>query len=1133
MSSAAVQQSQQYQQTTPTQRDRYSANPTAALSSSPPSSRRTARQSSGNGSLPNTPQQMQYSSPSSAMNASRGQGMPASSHASPSEPMSSSTYQQFYPDSAASGPPTALPIRTSSQQATTSATASPYDSRGAGSRYQQPSGGYGSETERERASDNERRQRTQRSPQADPGSAGRTQRSRQAPQQSRSATNVPQLPMDASLPRENSAIINHIVVDDPQADIARERARVAEAQPHQRGEQPGMVDQIVPADIEQKHRSRQEHLRQQPPHRKEVKFGDYILGQTLGEGEFGKVKMGWKKDSTVQVAIKLIRKESLQSNTTRLPKIYREIGILRDLQHPNIVRLHEFVETERHMGIILEYASGGELFDYILNHRYLKDPAARRLFAQLVSGVGYLHKKGIVHRDLKLENLLLDRNKNIIITDFGFANTFNPNDELPEEVEHRISDKDWVRREGFDKTNDKGLRRGDLMQTSCGSPCYAAPELVVSDGLYTGRKVDVWSCGVILYAMLAGYLPFDDDPANPEGDNINLLYKYIVSTPLTFPEYVSPHARDLLRRILVPDPRRRADLFEVARHSWLSEYSHVVGFIGSSTKSDRDIASSALQQGEEPQLGRSASVREPSSRSPAPAGGMPKQPPTNVEPENKPRDAKRRTVQLEYVAPKDATARGDTSPTAGAPIPSVLTGRTRARGDDQGPVEVPQTSSRDMGPPVPRKEVPTSSQVMPPPTSVRPGRDQVRAASDSPAAFSHHAATSASRPTTGGSIAPGRLASRGNSYSQPAVPTSTNANAQGHFSQPKSSSGYIISGPMQSDQAQESSRPTSQDHLAQYQQQSQPEQQPAQRGHKRSSTLGSIGDKIMGRSNSRRTSRQQDHPPNVLEKRDKRYPPVSMRNAIPNSNGDAQPRPSMESSRRTSFGFNRKNSEAPTETNSKRSSRRFSFLPNSFSMNSFGGGGGKKEQSPEAYQQRDARPESKGMAFGRGASRSPSRDTSNSTIPLYYDQDREASRNQQQQRRSNQPPASRDGRYEKALPPQPSSYASPPPVQRKQYRDDGYGGNLLDPRLTPQQPQEPVERYFTPTENMEQGQSQYNTATGGSYENPGSSYGQTAGQMRNSNRKFEQYDHGYGGSSSATRRVMDFFRRRGKDRSEA
>ncbi|KZF22016.1 kinase-like protein, partial [Xylona heveae TC161] len=318
-------------------------------------------------------------------------------------------------------------------------------------------------------------------------------------------------------------------------------------------------------------KSRPEHSASQT-RRTETKFGDYILGQTLGEGEFGKVKIGWKKENGIEVAVKLIRRESLGTNPSRLPKIYREISILRGLAHPNIVRLHEMVETERHIGIILEYASGGELFDYILHHRYLKDNAARRLFAQLVSGVGYLHKKGIVHRDLKLENLLLDRNRNIIITDFGFANTFDPHDELGDEIEYNLSNKEFVRRMDLDDVRDNGFRRGDLMQTSCGSPCYAAPELVVSDSLYTGRKVDVWSCGVILYAMLAGYLPFDDDPANPEGDNINLLYKYIVSTPLTFPEYVTPHARDLLRRILVPDPRKRADLFEVARHSWLSEY---------------------------------------------------------------------------------------------------------------------------------------------------------------------------------------------------------------------------------------------------------------------------------------------------------------------------------------------------------------------------------------------------------------------------------------------------------------------------------------------------------------------------------------------------------------------------------
>jgi protein-serine/threonine kinase len=303
-------------------------------------------------------------------------------------------------------------------------------------------------------------------------------------------TSPPRHMIPDTLPREDSAILSRLVIDDPQADVARERARVAEAQPMSASHQESQMSTMEASEEASAPRRRQEHLKSSHP-RKETKFGEYILGQTLGEGEFGKVKMGWKKEGGVQVAIKLIRRETLGNNPNRLPKIYREISILRGLQHPNIVRLHEMVETERHIGIILEYASGGELFDYILNHRYLKDNAARRLFAQLVSGVGYLHKKGIVHRDLKLENLLLDRNRNIII----------PDDELGEDIEYNLNNKDFVTKMGLDHLQPTGHRRGDLMQTSCGSPCYAAPELVVSDSLYTGRKVDVWSCGVILVSQ--------------------------------------------------------------------------------------------------------------------------------------------------------------------------------------------------------------------------------------------------------------------------------------------------------------------------------------------------------------------------------------------------------------------------------------------------------------------------------------------------------------------------------------------------------------------------------------------------------------------------------------------------------
>lgn len=209
---------------------------------------------------------------------------------------------------------------------------------------------------------------------------------------------------------------------------------------------------------------------------------------------------------------------------------------------------------------------GGELFDYILKHHYLQETEAKRLFAQLISGVHYMHQKHIVHRDLKLviiilsmcvcvyvieefifyictqENLLLSKDRDIIITDFGFANRFL-------------------------------VAQEDLMATSCGSPCYAAPELVINDdNNYVGTAVDIWSCGVILFAMLCGYLPFDDDPSNPQGANINVLYKYIVSTHLEIPKHMSKHATHLLRLMLVPDPAKRCTMDDIRNHPWLKDH---------------------------------------------------------------------------------------------------------------------------------------------------------------------------------------------------------------------------------------------------------------------------------------------------------------------------------------------------------------------------------------------------------------------------------------------------------------------------------------------------------------------------------------------------------------------------------
>ncbi|OAA55319.1 Serine/threonine-protein kinase KIN4 [Niveomyces insectorum RCEF 264] len=745
-------------------------------------------------------------------------------------------------------------------------------------------------------------------------------------------------------------------------------------------------------------RSRHDHSKRE----KQIKFGDYILGNTIGEGEFGKVKLGWKQEGGVQVAIKLIKKDALGNNPTRMAKIMREVNILRQLNHPNIVQLHKMEESEHHYGIVLEYASGGELFDYILNHRYLKDNAARRLFAQLISGVGYLHKKGIVHRDLKLENLLLDRNRNIIITDFGFANTFDPTEELTEDEEINLADRDWVKRMGFDRVKANGMRKADLMQTSCGSPCYAAPELVVSDSLYTGRKVDVWSCGVILYAMLAGYLPFDDDPKNPEGDNINLLYKYIVNTPLTFPEYVTPHARDLLRRILVPNPRQRADLFEVARHSWLSEYANVIEFITSSTTSSADIQnlSAAAEDPDGSLLARSASVREASKKamvSPT-VGGLSSKA-GNIDSDGEAavlkqqKDNKRRTVQVEYVAPTSRTQRGEVQANSPgqASLPTAA-GRTRARPISQGPVAVmasslasptdkplprdppvskdaymkPQRESRR--PPSAHRTTGTAAAVTAASTGAGPARVGRDGRVVSEAAYM--ASMPGGRPITGGSMASTGSHATPNraSFGQPVPPTVAGTNAHGRIQQPSGNGGrnsYAMSNSAAQDTSSAFGRPSISvpSKFAEVSGFSGGEGGSASnglghgggdgKGHRRSNTLGEITDKLLGRSgsifggkNRKKPDQQQQRQSVAAEKPSRRYPPVSMANSatIQNIVGGDEPRTSMDSTARQSrrsfsLGLGKKRSgsiEGSQTSQEKQHNRRFSLLPGSFSLKSIG-----------------------------------------------------------------------------------------------------------------------------------------------------------------------------------------------------
>jgi len=265
-------------------------------------------------------------------------------------------------------------------------------------------------------------------------------------------------------------------------------------------------------------------------------FGRYIILHTIGKGEFGKVKLAYDPQKDIEVAIKFIKRSNITS-AQKQAKLEREINILQNLDHPNIVRLYDVIETEKYIGIVMAYANGGELFEYISENQYLSEEESAKFFIQLLDGVQYLHSRHIVHRDLKLENLLLDQKGDIIITDFGFANN--------------------------SRKNPSGL-----LSTSCGSPCYAAPELVINDN-YIGEAADIWSCGIILYAMLCGYLPFDDDPNNPDGENLDLLYKYILESQLTFPDYVSEDAQELVCGMLIPDPEKRWPMEKVINHRWL------------------------------------------------------------------------------------------------------------------------------------------------------------------------------------------------------------------------------------------------------------------------------------------------------------------------------------------------------------------------------------------------------------------------------------------------------------------------------------------------------------------------------------------------------------------------------------
>jgi 5'-AMP-activated protein kinase catalytic alpha subunit len=251
-----------------------------------------------------------------------------------------------------------------------------------------------------------------------------------------------------------------------------------------------------------------------------------MVGKTIGEGTFGKVKLGHHILTSERVAIKILEKDKIK-DPGDAERVSREIKILKQVRHIQIVQLYEIIETPKQFYLIMEYANGGELFDFIVHHGKVKETLACRLFLQMLSGLEYLHSLGISHRDLKPENLLLDDEMNVKIVDFGLSNIFRP---------------------------------GELLKTACGSPCYAAPEMIAGKR-YDGSKSDLWSCGIILFALICGYLPFEDP-------NTANLYKKILVGEFKPAKWVSTEGKDLLKKILRVDPDMRPSISEIRSHPW-------------------------------------------------------------------------------------------------------------------------------------------------------------------------------------------------------------------------------------------------------------------------------------------------------------------------------------------------------------------------------------------------------------------------------------------------------------------------------------------------------------------------------------------------------------------------------------
>ena len=277
---------------------------------------------------------------------------------------------------------------------------------------------------------------------------------------------------------------------------------------------------------------------QAPPNDGAVLFGKYELHELLGAGAFAKVYHATRVDNGQSVAVKAVSKRNVLSNGLAA-NVEREISVTRRLRHhPNIINLHEVLATKTKIYLVMEFAAGGELFEKVASGGRLAEDVARKYFRQLISAVKHCHSGGVYHRDLKLDNLLIDEDGNLKVSDFGLSAV-----------------KDQIRPDG-------------LLHTVCGTPAYVAPEILAKRG-YDGATVDVWSCGVVLFAMTAGYLPFNDY-------NITVLYRKIYRGQYRFPKRMSCELKKLLSRLLDVNPQTRITVDEILEDPWFNSGGHRV-----------------------------------------------------------------------------------------------------------------------------------------------------------------------------------------------------------------------------------------------------------------------------------------------------------------------------------------------------------------------------------------------------------------------------------------------------------------------------------------------------------------------------------------------------------------------------